>query len=267
MWTLSGRREAAPPALLGAVPARALAALGVGLLVTAVLVQARVAPAAALGVAVLAAVHGALLGVALTWIAGVGTPAALVPALLLAFAAAAAAVAPVGALVYLAVPVWLVLAARVRGPRTARLAGGRPLRAVLVGAGVGVALGGHLLATAALTLGYHVVAGPVTLTALAYDLGANVPSAECFFRGALFDRLHRRGPFARAAAVSTAAMLVRYLADPLLPKASETLLGALFYLALLGAANCWLLWWSGSLVPGALAALLFFAAYRLLVVP
>src|SRR5438445_178260 len=40
--------------------------------------------------------------------------------------------------------------------------------------------------------------------------------------------------------------------------------GAVFYLALLGTANCWLLWWSESLVPGLVSALLFFAAYRTL---
>jgi hypothetical protein len=35
-------------------------------------------------------------------------------------------------------------------------------------------------------------------------------------------------------------------------------------MTVLSAANAWLLWWSGSLVPGLLAALVFFAAYRLL---
>jgi hypothetical protein len=38
--------------------------------------------------------------------------------------------------------------------------------------------------------------------------------------------------------------------------------GALFYMTLLGAVNCWLLWRSGSLVPGLIASLLFFMAYR-----
>jgi len=57
---------------------------------------------------------------------------------------------------------------------------------------------------------------------------------------------------------------VRYLVDPLLPKSIELVVGAVFYLALLGLINCWLLWWSESLVPGLLSALVFFAAYRTL---
>ena len=59
---------------------------------------------------------------------------------------------------------------------------------------------------------------------------------------------------------------MRYLADPLLPRQVEVMVGALFYLTLLGAVDCWLLWWSGSLVPGLLASLLFFLAYRALTI-
>src|SRR5438477_400486 len=57
---------------------------------------------------------------------------------------------------------------------------------------------------------------------------------------------------------------LRYLVDPLLPMRAELVVGAVFYLALLGAINCWLLWWSESLVPGLLSALIFFTAYRAL---
>ena len=102
------------------------------------------------------------------------------------------------------------------------------------------------------------------LAGVAYDAGANVLAAECFFRGALFGRAQRRWSFGTAAALSTAASVLRYLVDPLLPKQVELIIGATFYLTLLGLGNCWLLRWSGSLLPGGVAALCFFAAYRLL---
>src|SRR5262249_37035380 len=51
--------------------------------------------------------------------------------------------------------------------------------------------------------------------------------------------------------------------DPLLPRAPEVILGTLVYVTLLGVINAWLLWWSGSLLPGLIAALVFFAAYRM----
>jgi hypothetical protein len=91
-----------------------------------------------------------------------------------------------------------------------------------------------------------------------------VLAAECFFRGALFNRAARRWSFATAATVATAAYVLRYLVDPLLPKSPELIAGAVFYLALLGAINCWLLAWSQSLVPGLVSATLFFVAYRTL---
>jgi hypothetical protein len=135
-----------------------------------------------------------------------------------------------------------------------------------LGALTGGALGAHLLLTASQTLGYHVRPGDplVLLGALGYDIGANVLSAECFFRGALFQRLERYGSLRLALGASTIACVLRYLVDPLLPDTVEVAMGAAFYLAVLGAANCWLLRWSGSLVPGYLAALVFFAAYRTL---
>jgi hypothetical protein len=91
-----------------------------------------------------------------------------------------------------------------------------------------------------------------------------VLAAECFFRGALFNRAQRRWSFAVAVTLSTMGYVLRYLVDPLLPKSADLVVGAVFYLALLGAINCWLLWWSQSLVPGLLSALVFFAAYRTL---
>src|SRR5207245_9387140 len=106
--------------------------------------------------------------------------------------------------------------------------------------------------------------GSYVLAAIAYALGANVLAAECFFRGALFNRAQRRWSFAGAATIATAAYVLRYVVDPLLPKQVELVVGAVFYLALLGAINCWLLWWSESLVPGLVSALVFFAVYRTL---
>ena len=101
-------------------------------------------------------------------------------------------------------------------------------------------------------------------SALAYDVGANVLSAEWLFRGAVFSALWRRGGFWPAALASTALALLRYLIDPALPHAPEARAGAVFYLGLVGLTGCALRAWSGSLLPGYLAGLGFFAAYRLL---
>ena len=59
---------------------------------------------------------------------------------------------------------------------------------------------------------------------------------------------------------------MRYLTDPLLPGEIEVVIGALFYITILGVINCWLLWWSGSLAPGLLSSALFFLAYRVLAI-
>ena len=139
-------------------------------------------------------------------------------------------------------------------------------RLLLGGIGFGALLGGHLMLTASLTLGLG-IAPPAALELgpwLAYDFGANVLAAECFFRGALFDRAQRRWSFAAAAALSTAACVGRYLVDPLLPRTLEVAAGAAFYVTLLSIGNCWLYWRSGSLMPGLAAGCVFFAVYRLL---
>jgi hypothetical protein len=44
----------------------------------------------------------------------------------------------------------------------------------------------------------------------------------------------------------------------------EVRLGAAFYLGLLGLSDCGLRAWSGSLLPGYLATVAFFLAYRML---
>jgi hypothetical protein len=117
-----------------------------------------------------------------------------------------------------------------------------------------------------LTLDHRVRFGPAGALAAwwAYDLGANVLSAEAFFRAALFERAHRRWAFPVAASLSSGASIMRYLADPLLPRAPEMVAGAAFYLALLGIGNCWLLARTGSLLPPYAAGVAFFAVYRLL---
>src|SRR5262249_30083979 len=156
---------------------------------------------------------------------------------------------------YLASPIWL--AVLVVNGRLAPLGlrGEVPISATLLGLGAGLALGGHMLLAASGTFGHRVRTDVQVLVALAYDVGANVPSSELFFRGALFNRLQRRWSFAAAVTMATGCALLRYLVDPLLPRAPEVIVGMLVYLTLLGIINAWLLWWSGSLVPGLVSAL------------
>ena len=163
-----------------------------------------------------------------------------------------ATLGPGGAFAYLALPLWLALLAG-RG-RLSAVGVRRPERgiAILVGLGLGAALGGHLLLSATLSLGYRVRQDGLGayLATFAYDVGANVPSSELFFRGVLFDHLQRRWSFVTGAAVATAAYLVRYLLDPRLPGTTEAMVGGVVYLSLLSLGNCWVFWWSGSLIPG-----------------
>lgn len=223
-------------------------------------------PAAAAVLAIPAA-HGALLAVALAradrhW----RRDAALLIALL-AIAAGAAALSAWGALAYLAVPATLVgLATRRRELGAVGLCAPVPGWTLVVGAAAGAFLGAHLLISGGLTFGYGVALRPLRryLAVVAYDLGANVPSAECFFRGVVFNGVQRRWPVGLAVAASTAASLARYLVDPALPHAAETIAGAVFYLTLVSVVSCALFWRSGSVLPGALAAAGFFAAYRAL---
>lgn len=272
MWALdvpAGRRAA--PAL--APPMAPLALLAASLAASWALVRAGWWPGWGLGVAATVTWHGTLLALAFGAAADGRAPReatrrALVSVVLLAPAAVAAARTPVGGMLYLAHGAWL--AGLAAGGRLAALGLTRPvpLGATALGAALGLALGAHLLASAALTLGYRLRSDGVGpwLAAAAYDVGANVPSGELFFRGVLFDRLQRRTSFAGAAGVATAAWVLRYLLDPRLPATVEGVAGAVVYLTLLGAASCWLYWWSGSLVPSLAAVLGFFAAYRALAV-
>ena len=249
-----------PPALLQGTPVWSLAVLLAGwVIATASL------PESAARVVGMAVAHGALLGTALAW-TGRGARrdrwAPLEAALVLGAAAACARLHVLGVMAWVAVPAWLVWRRPVRLGRPAR----RPGLAVVGGAIFGLFLGAHLLVNTSLTFGYRVRTGPLAELAdwWAYDLGANVLAAELFFRGALFERAYQRWSFAVAAAVSTAAAVARYLADPLLPHSIGIAAGAIFYMAVLGAGNCWLLARTGSLGPPLAAAALFFGAYRLL---
>jgi hypothetical protein len=248
------------PGLLHDTPVTALAALAAAWMVAVVAL-----PEAAARVVGLATAHGALLGTALAWTAAGARRdrwAPLEAALVLGAAAACARLHPVGPLAYAAVPAWLAWR------RAAWLGPGawRPVPAVAAGAVFGLLLGAHLLVNTSLTFGYRVRTGPLVELAdwWAYDLGANVLAAELFFRGALFERAYRRWSFATAAAVSTAAGVARYLADPLLPHSVGIAAGAVFYMAVLGAGNCWLQARTGGLGPSLAAASCFFGAYRLL---
>lgn len=210
--------------------------------------------------------HGTLLGVALGWAAPPQCRArAVVVVAALAAAALTASALPSGAVAFTAVPVTLWWATRGRCAGVLGLRRPAPHRAVALGAGLGVLLGGHVVMTAAMTTGY-----PVRLRAtrelldwVLYDAGASVLAMECFFRGALFDCAQRRWSFTAAAALSAAGNVARVLVDPLRPRTMEVTAGAVFYVALLSVASCWLFHRTGSLVPGLASSLLFFVAYRL----
>ena len=214
--------------------------------------------------------HGALLAAALAsaWGSRGGWQGfAWLLAGLLFLASLSAQLAPWGALAYLLLPLTLWALGRSH-PQLRRICWSRPeaSRAWLLGAGVGLFLGTHLLLSASRTFGYPIRLTPVVplLAAMAYDAGANVLSAELFFRGVIFNFCQRRWGFWAGTVFSTGACLLRYVVDPALPRTLEVLTGALFYLALLSLTNCALLALAGSLLPSALAAFFFFAAYRML---
>jgi hypothetical protein len=251
--------------LLAGTPWRLLAATATIVLTVAALVVARVVPREALTIATVALGHGALLGTALAW-AGASRHESAALIALVVIAVALARMHPLGALVYVAPPIavaWLAAHGRLR-----RLGLGTPcpVIAVALGAAAGLFLGTHLLLSAAQTLAYRVRldldrVGPAVL----YDVGVQVLATELLFRGGLYNRAQRRWSFGAATSLATGASLARYLIDPLLPRAVEIVLGMVFYVSLLGVTTCWLLWRFGTLVPGLVASLLFFAAYRTLV--
>ncbi|MBI3826806.1 MAG: CPBP family intramembrane metalloprotease [Candidatus Rokubacteria bacterium] len=262
----ASRVERAAAPLAAGTPWPVLAALGALAGAAAVLGGHGLLPPRAAALIAVAAMNAAFIATALAW-AGAPGAGAVAAGLVLA-ASGAAAGHPAGAIAYLALPAWL--ASLARGGRLVGLGLGArpPAPALLAGAALGVGLIAHLALTVSRTRGYGFALGPpsVVLSSLAYDVGVNVPCAECFLRGALFNRAQRRWSLHGAMALAVALGLARYLADPLLPHASEVLAGAVFYVALLGMGNCWLFWRWGSLVPGTLSGILLFEGYRLLVV-
>ena len=193
------------------------------------------------------------------------------PALIMAAAFLAASVASRlsswGAAAFLLVPLVLVGVSRGHAElRRIGLARPKGLLPLTAGLGVGIFLGAHLLVTSSLTFGYgvRIANAGAYLSAVGYDVGANALTAEWLFRGALFSRWWRRWRFWPAAALATAVGVARYLLDPALASAVEVRAGAVFYMALLGVGCCALRAWSGSLLPGYSATVVFFAAYRLL---
>ena len=218
-----------------------------------------------------AAVHGGFIAMGFVVAFG-GAPAWRRPAMRLAAAMLVAFAAsrwePWGCVAFIAVPGLLLRESRAHAA-LARTGPGLPSpRVALLGAASGAFLGGHLLISASMTFG-HPVRPPGTdvyLAALMYDVGASALSAEWLFRGALFSHWWRHWGFWTAAGLSTAASLVRYVLDPALPRTLEMTAGAVFYMALLGLYASGLRARSGSLVPGYLATVAFFAAYRMLVV-
>lgn len=227
-------------------------------------------PAALGRVAGVVGFHGGLLAASLAgaWSCGRGWKAPLGGIVAcLGIAAGACVLVSGGCLAYLLVPVSLaVVAWREPVCRRLGLVPCSDLRALVLGGAVGVFLGLHLWLSASLSLGYRVRLWPASawLGELSYDLGVSVLSAECFFRGTLFDRWQRRWGFWAGALGATALLVLRYLADPALPRTVGVTAGAVFYLAVLSLAGCALFWHSGSLIPSALASALFFSAYRML---
>lgn len=242
---------------------------GVGLLAVAA-GHAGVLSPEVMGVVGVGSFHGGLLAASLAaaWEGAPGWgPAAAGLALSLLIAAGACAAMPWGCLGYGLPPIVLACVALRRGEcRRMGLAPGTPWAALGLGAAVGCFLGAHLLLSASRTFGYPVRVSPPAwyLSALLYDVGANVLSAECFFRGTLFNRWQRRWGFWPGALAATGLSILRYLVDPALPRVVELMVGAVFYLALLSLSGCALLWYSGSLLPSLAASLAFFGAYRTL---
>ncbi len=177
------------------------------------------------------AAHGGLLG--LGWLLATGAaPGWSGPVVrlgvIMTLVSVAARIVPWGAGGFALMPLLLLFEAHRRPAlRGLGMVLCRP-RHALVGLAAGGFLGAHLLITASLTFGHRVHSSSL------------------------------------AGLVSTALALVRYLLDPALPHAVEARAGAVFYLGLVGLIGCALRAWSGSLFPGYLAGLAFFAAYRTL---
>jgi CAAX prenyl protease-like protein len=263
MWALRHAEESARvPITRGWEDARAVLVLWGA---AAVIAAVHVIPRDVVSIVGVSAIHGGLMVIALTW-GGVDLARAGVAIVLVAAARACVLIHPLGAVAYLAIPIWLgglVLAGRLRG---LGLMSPWPWGAVAIGGLAGSALALHLVTCAARTLGYGLrFEASVFIQGFGYDLGANVLSAELFFRGALLQHLWRRWHFGLALAVATAAATLRYCVDPFVAN-PELRVGAAVYMAVLALLNGALYRWSGSLLPGLAAASVFFACYRLVAI-
>jgi hypothetical protein len=261
-------RAATPPVPWGAGLQIAVAALAIVL--AGLALETRGGASGSIGRTLAgAAVHAGFLGLGWVLIAG-GRSDWSGPVLrLAALVVVASLLSRLGAwgpLAYLAMPVAVCAEARGRAEFAAAGLGWPTLRAAALGFAGGTFLGIHLLITSSLTFGYLVridTAGAYWAAA-AYDAGISALTVEWLFRGALFSTTWRRWAFAPAVGFSTALAVLRYVLDPTLPAAPEVWLGAAFYTGLLGVATCALRAWSQSLLPGYLATLTFFLAYRAL---
>jgi len=220
MWVLDQPYIPRADRLSAGTPLMLLTVLAAGAAAAVVAIELGALPPRSLRIVGVTAGHGALLASALAW-AGVSAPSQALTVALLGLASTAAGLAPFGAFAYL-LPALCVVRLAARGQLTG-LSLGTPVspRGVIAGILVGAGLSSHLLISASRTLGVQVRVDhvPEVLAAIAYDVGANVLAAECFFRGALFNRAQRRWSFATAATVATAAYVLRYVVDPLLPRA------------------------------------------------
>jgi CAAX prenyl protease-like protein len=263
MWALHHPEEAARvPLTRGWEDARAVLVLWGA---AAAIAAMHVVPRDIVSVVGVSAIHGGLAFAALTW-GGVSHAQAGGVIVLLALARTLVAIHPLGAVAYLAVPLWLGRLAVTGRLVRLGLAPPWPWGAVAIGILAGSALALHLVTCAARTLGYELrFETTAFLRGFGYDVGANLVSAELFFRGALLQHLWRRWHFALALAVATAAATLRYCVDPFVAT-PELRVGATVYMALLALLNGGLYRWSGSLLPGLAAAGVFFACYRLLAI-
>ena len=153
VWALRHPEEAAHvPITTGWMEARAVLVLWAA---AGAIAAAHVLPTEVMALVGIAVVHGGLLTAALVW-GGVGLGKASLVIAMLAGARALVGVHALGALAYLAVPLWLGrLALRGRLTRLG-LAPPWPWGAVFVGALAGTALALHLVTSVSRTLGYGI---------------------------------------------------------------------------------------------------------------
>src|SRR2546429_8275350 len=153
MYAIARPGEPRPGGLLSGAPLPLLVGLGVLTAGAGVLATAEAVPLPLAGACGAGGAQGALLATAVAWAAPRGGPAPALAAAIVLVGALGATLAPFGAAVYLAAPVWLWRQrARLPGLGLARASAGL----VAAGALLGALLGAHLLVTASLTLGYGV---------------------------------------------------------------------------------------------------------------